>query len=705
MIYLVSNDLDVSKEPDMENISLTAALSMIASWPVVQYDSETTGLDEHICFLTSLQFGYKNFSDGSHNEIVVDCRSCAPELFKDAIEHSYLIGHNLKFDLKFLYNHGIHPLQVYDTMICEQTLYLGYKPGRVSMRLGDVLYRYTGEELDKSYQKQIASKGLTLEGIRYAANDVVHLQDIRKAQVLVARSRNCLNAFTVENRFVPAIAYLEWCGVHLDERKWRAKMEKDQLRFTRELERLNDYVVTSTKLNTRFVSTYTQLDLFDKTVTDFTPSCTVDWASSRQVVPVFQALGFNTEVMDKKTRKIRNSVEYDVISTQKGIADDFVQLYYAYKEVEKKTSTYGQNFLNLINPNTGRLHTEFKQLGTVTGRMSSGGGSEDSGDSSGKGKMNKELAALKGLPEDEVRYVNMQNLPAKGEEGRITRECFTATGGNVFISCDYSAEESRVQGVVWNERKLIESFEQGIDTHNVYAKLCFPEELKDVDVRDVKKVRPDLRSKAKQAEFAIGYGSDGSSISKKIGLPKEKAREMVRGILAGMTGMAAFKKKTVRFLKNHGYIVLHEATGHRVYWPEWGTWKAVEDTFDRDFWNNYVVFHRGTNDEVVKKVRRQRELSHDWFEKNVLNYPIQGGSAIVLKQAAADLYEWVVRNGYFGKILFCVFVHDEICVECPEEMKDSFTKTMTSIMEKAAGKYYKRLKIPAEASVAPYWVH
>ena len=96
------------------------------------------------------------------------------------------------------------------------------------MKLSDVLFRYTGIELDKSFQKEIASKGLTPEGIVYAANDVVHLQDIRRAQMLVAKDRKCLNAFTVENRFVPAIAYLEWCGVHLDETKWKAKMKADE---------------------------------------------------------------------------------------------------------------------------------------------------------------------------------------------------------------------------------------------------------------------------------------------------------------------------------------------------------------------------------------------------------------------------------------------------------------------------------------------
>lgn len=693
MIYLVSNS--IKDLPDyIQPLSVDDSIIMISQWPVVQFDTETTGLDCHICKLTSMQFGYKDYKSGESTQIVVDCQSIQPELYKEVIESSHLIGHNLKFDLEFLYNHCIVPLDVYDTMICEQTLYLGYKPGRVSFSLYHVLLRNTGIELDKSFQSQIATKGLTVEGIKYAANDVVYLQDIRKIQMEIARDRNCLKAFIVENRFVPAIAYLEWSGVHLDEKKWKEKMKGDQEFLSTTLTRLDDYVRSHTTLSSEFISSFAEPSLFDTDGSSYTKKCTVDWNSSKQVIPVFQKLGFNTETKDKKTKKFRDSVDEKTLSHQKGIDDEFLKLYFDYKGAEKTVSSYGQGHLNLINPKTGRLHTTFHQIGTVTGRMSSG--------SSAK---NVDLAKAKGLKEDEVSYCNLQNLPARGEPGKITRACFTATSGNVFVSCDYSAEESRVQADVWNEKSLLDSFANGIDTHNLYAKMCFPEELKDVDVKDVKKVRPDLRQAAKSAEFAVGYGSDGSSIAATIGLPVEKARAMVQGILKGMPGMASYKKKTAKFLKEHGYIVINPITGHRVYWPEWASWKAEEDRFDRRFWDDYAIYHKGTNDDVAQMVRRHISSGHDWFEKNVLNYPIQGGSAIVLKQAAADLFEWVVKHGYFGKILFCVFVHDEIDAECPIELSDEFSKVITSIMERAAAKYYKRLPIPASCDINSFWVH
>lgn len=205
--------------------------------------------------------------------------------------------------------------------------------------------------------------------------------------------------------------------------------------------------------------------------------------------------------------------------------------------------------------------------------------------------------------------------------------------------------------------------------------------------------------------MAIGYGSDGSAIAKSLGMPIDKAKQMVSNILKGMPGMAKSKKEFGKFLRENGYIVINSITGHRIYWPEWSEWKAVEDSMDRNFWLEYQNFHKGTNDSVCKKVAKHRSQGHDWFEKNVLNYPIQGGSAIVLKQAAADLFEWIVKHGFFGKILFCVFVHDEIDCECPEEYVDVFSKKMQSIMEKAAAKFYKKLPIPAECSCGEYWIH
>lgn len=651
MIYLVSNQIKIPEDYSdrIQPLDIESSRQMIRSWPVVQFDTETTGLDCHICKLRSLQFGYKDFKSDAETQIVVDCLSIQPEEYRDVIESSYLIGHNLKFDLEFLFNHKIVPLNLYDTMICEQILYLGYEPKKVKFNLGAVLQRYTGIEIDKSFQKQIATKGLTIEGILYSAQDVRHLQDIRKGQMTVAEYRKCTRAFTVENRAVPAIAYLEWCGIHIDVQKWKDKMTFDKKEMQDYIDKLNDYVRQHPVLSQKYVSTTVQGNLFSDT--DTKPEVLIEWSSPAQVVPVFQALGFHTTTFDKEKQKDKNSVMEKLISTQKGIDDNFLDLYFGYKGAEKNVCTYGQNFLNLINPKTNRLHTIFSQLGTVTGRMSSG-----------STQRNKDLAAYKLIHSENVKYVNLQNLPSREPYGTMCRSSFTSQEGNVFVSCDYSAEESRVQAAVWEEKTLLDAFEHGIDTHNLYAKLCFPEELKDVDVRDVKKLHPELRQKAKSAEFAVAYGSDGTSIAANIGMPVEKARAMVTNLIAGMPGMSKFQKTASKFIRKNGYVMTNTITGHRVYWPEWASWKAFDDALDENFWQEYNSCHKGTGDYVDKQMIAYRKAKHTWFGKNVLNYPIQGGSAVVLKQAMADLFEWIVKNNYFGTILFCVAVHDrQIC--------------------------------------------
>ena len=699
MIYLISDRIDCSSWAGIEKLNVDKSIELISSWPVVQFDTETPGLDPRVvekCW--SFQFGYKDFATGEVTAIVVDLESVDALKFKSVLEKSYLILQNAKFDLKFLFNYGIVPLNVYDTMIIEQLLYLGYSPKKITYNLHDILFRHTGVELDKSFQKHIGTEGLNSEeSVRYAAYDVLYLQDIRRSQIQIGKARNCLNAFTVENRFVPAIAYLEWCGVHLAEEKWKARMKKNEASLSSSLEKLNEYVTSNTAL-TEFVSTTSDSvgdeNNLNQSLFCFEPQCIIDWNSPKQVIPVFKKLGFNTEIFDKNKGDDKDSISEKVLEFQTGIDDYFLDAYLDYKGYFKSVSSYGQGHLNQINPKTGRIHTEFRQIGTVTGRMASG-----------SRKKNVDLAKLNKLHSEDVSYCNMQNLPARGDDGKEARACFTSIPGNVFISCDYSAEESRVQADVWNEKSLLDSFANGIDTHNLYAKLCFPDELKDVDVKDVKAKRPDLRQSAKSAEFAIGYGSDGSAIAKSIGMPVDKAKEMVSNILKGMPGMAKYKKDAGKFLKTHGYIVINETTGHRVYWPEWSEWKAVEDSMDRQFWTDFIAFHKGTDDSVCKKVTKHRKQGHDWFEKNVLNYPIQGGSAIVLKQAAADLFEWIVKNNLFGIVLFCVFVHDEIDCECPKEYSELVSEKIKSIMEKAAGKFYKRLPIPAECSIGDHWIH
>lgn len=88
--------------------------------------------------------------------------------------------------------------------------------------------------------------------------------------------------------------------------------------------------------------------------------------------------------------------------------------------------------------------------------------------------------------------------------------------------------------------------------------------------------------------------------------------------------------------------------------------------------------------------------------KSLLDNKLTG--ACILKDAVTQLFNWVIQNDLFGKVKFCAFVHDEICVEFPKEMEE-FPKMLEKLMQESAAKFCKSLPIPAEAAVGEYWIH
>ena len=365
MICLVTHQQELFESDLYKVISAKDALEMMQDWNLVQCDSETDGRDAHLCHLLCVQFG----NDKADARIVVDTNTVDITLFQEIMETKRLILHNGKFDLQFFYNHGIIPRKIYDTMIAEQTMYLGYPSGVKSYSLQSVAWDRLHIDIDKSVRGDIIWKGLVPEVILYAAGDVTYLEKIMWNQIAEAKRKDCMKALELECSAVPAMAYLEWSGIMLDQTKWKAKMENDQKNLTKRKEALDNFVINNPSLE-QFTFINRQGDLFEGF--DLTPKCTVNWDSSQQVIKVAKVLGFDTTVQDKKTGEDKDSVLEKTLKMQKGINDEFLNLYFDYKESSKVCSTYGQGHLNAINPRTGRIHTTFKQIGASSGRMSCG---------------------------------------------------------------------------------------------------------------------------------------------------------------------------------------------------------------------------------------------------------------------------------------------------------------------------------------------
>lgn len=484
MVYLVSNTNTLFDSPHYTKLSIKDSLDLLETFEEIQWDSETSGRDPHISKILCIQFGNKK----RDIQIVVDITTVDIQLYKNILETKLLIGHNLKFDIQFAYSQGIIPRKVYDTMIIEQLLYLGYppkgKPGGIGYSLDAVADRYLGVFIDKSIRGDIIWRGLDSDVILYAANDVKWLEDIKEKQLEQLQIKQCIKAAELENHFVPVIAYLEWCGIKLDEEKWKIKMQHNQENLKKSKEILDKLAISWG--NKSLYTINTQGDLFAGFNTD--PVCTVNWSSSVQVIKIAKYLGFDTNIQDKKTGEDKDSVVEKHLKSQKGINDEFLKVYFDYQEASKVCSTYGQSYLDAINPKTGRIHTAFRQLGASSGRMACG--SKES---------NTDLAKLKGISPKRCKYVQLQNLPADEE----TRSAFVSAKGNLFCSCDYSALEARLGADIYNEITMIEEFVHGSgDMHSLVAKACFPQELQGIEIKDIKNLRPDLRKKAKPVGFS-----------------------------------------------------------------------------------------------------------------------------------------------------------------------------------------------------------
>ena len=269
--------------------------------------------------------------------------------------------------------------------------------------------RYLHINLDKSIRGKINQTGLTEDVVVYAAHDVMYLEDIKRCQDIEVQKQKLEKAVELENAFVKCLAYIEYCGVKLDSKKWKAKMESDLIKMNIAEDKLNKFVVNWSTQNLNelerksFIGTNLQGDLFSGFDTE--PKCKINWASSKQVIPFFELLGFNLETFDKVTKKKKKSVDAKIIKKQINVST-IAPIYLEYQEARKVVTTYGQNWLDAINPVTHRIHPNYYQLGTSTGRISSGEG---------------------------LSKLNIQNIPNNAE----TRACFVAEEGNKFISCDY----------------------------------------------------------------------------------------------------------------------------------------------------------------------------------------------------------------------------------------------------------------------------
>ncbi len=722
MIYFVSKQQSLFESENYKSLSIEESIEMIKSWKIFMFDTEGTGLDCHIAKVLLMQFGKMDKSI----QIVVDCTTVDPLLYKEVIEQGFLVGQNLKYDAKMLMAIGIFIRKCYDTMIAEMLRYFGFpripvspeeyeeqkydfpyhikttkatknKPSttyyELSFALDALGYKYIGVNIDKSIRGKIKYIGITEDVIVYGANDVIYLGDIMDAQIEYFKSIKAMKALQIECSAVLPLAYFEYCGVKLDSEKWMNIYQRNCIDLQKTIDALNTFVVNLG--NRKFIRDAIQLDLFQEVDTSNKSRCNINWSSTDDVVPLLKFLGFNTKGWNKEKKEETESKGSDLVKKQKNINPEFAKLYLEYSRLDKLCSTYGPQYTNAINPITKRIHTEFRQLDTVTGRLSCG-----------SQKQNEDLATLKGLPlkptkghpEEVCAYPQIQNLPNTNE----VRSCFIAEEGNNFISIDYNSEESRLLASLSGDKGMLEVFEKGYDMHSYVAWLIYPDKIpRDIDIRDIKTKYHDLRQSAKGPEFTFAFLGTWATLVGNYGMPKEEAMQIEDNYKKGFAGATKYQEDCKKYTESTGIIRVCKETGHISRWWDWKKWN--ERQHSKEFWDRY----RERKEAGLPRTEEANMhfAARNKYDKNSVNSTTQGLGAVIFKEFTYALYIWILNKGYQNKVKFCVPVHDEICEECPKELTEEVVTATKHFMETIGAKYCHRLPLPAEEEIGPFWKH
>ncbi len=420
----------------------------------------------------------------------------------DNPEH-LLIGHNLKFDLKFLWRAGLHVRRpsVWDTMIVERILEAG-KFSRCD--LGATAWRRAFVTLDKklgkSFRKHLGD--FTEKQIEYSRDDVKYLLPIKQAQENEVASWGIQELIQLENELVPILAETEHRGICFDAGLWE-EVSAEELREARKAE---DSFMRSLEIQPEY-------GLLGE------PQYSINLNSPQQVLEILYEKGYGSlENTSKQTLEdyIKRNPESDAL-----------RYLLTYREHQKRASF---NYPQYINPKTEKIHTSYNQCGTATGRMSSSN-------------------------------PNLQNVVSDKRYRRL----FRANDGYKLITADYAQQEMRILAELSGDETLKEACSE-TDIHLEMARRLFGKpDLQRGEMIELFGHTVEGRYTAKQASFAIVYGAKPETISSLFGVPFPIAKKVVAFVDTEFPGIKSWAQKQIRTAQVQGYV--ETVSGRRRWFP------------------------------------------------------------------------------------------------------------------------------------------
>ncbi|HTH38165.1 MAG TPA: DNA polymerase, partial [Pyrinomonadaceae bacterium] len=465
--------------------SLKNAVGDLRRSEFIGFDTETTELDPYRGELRLVQL-----SDGKKTQ-VIDLRhfgsngglrgneGLAPlfDLLSD--EKIIKVAHNAKFDAKWVRHHlGCELNGVFDTFLASQLIAAGDQDRRHS--LADVTQFFTGIELDKSMQvSDWGANELSQLQVEYAARDAAVMTQLRDQLAERLKSDDLERVAALEFDCLMPISEMELNGVHLDQSRWREQLERVKIAQVKAADELQDLLSAGVA----------QASLFGRAEINLDSQVQVTDALVNLGVPVPQTTrGWQLQPL---------AVEYPVVAKL-----------LEYRGVAKSLTSFGENILEFIEPSTGRIHADFRQIGAPTGRFS-------------------------------CSSPNLQQIPHEKEY----RRCFTAEPGNKLVIADYSQIELRILAEFSGDERFIDAFVSGQDFHAATASQVFG--VSAAEVTD------EQRSFAKRLNFGIVYGIGASRFGLMTGLSQTQAEDTMRKYFGTF-------RKLDDYLRNAGRRLIEE---------------------------------------------------------------------------------------------------------------------------------------------------
>ncbi len=482
-------------------------------------------------------------------------------------------GHNAKYDYVVLRRHGLDLAPItFDTMIAEWLC----NPASHNLGLKNLAWARLGVEMThieeligKRGKNQLTMDAVAIEQVApYAAADVDmtrRLVDVLEPEL---REKRVWDLFTqVEMPLVPVLADMEMHGVLLDT-DYLAEMSRDLAERLASLER----------------------EIYELVGYEFNINSTRQLSEA-----LFGKLMLPTEGL-KKTQSGHISTAAAVLEEIKHY-HPVIPVILRYRELSKLKNTYVDRLPELVNPETGRVHTSFNQTGTVTGRLSSSD-------------------------------PNLQNIPVRTEMGARVRRAFIAPPGHLLLSADYSQIELRVLAHISQDQALLEAFRRGQDIHATTAAAVYGIPLD--------QVTKEQRRYAKTVNFGLLYGMSPFRLARESDLTLAEAEAFVRAYFERFPGVRRYLDSVRREVAEKGYV--ETLLGRRRYFPIFQeenkrVSKIAIQQAEREAINMPI---QGTAADIIKlaMVRLHRRLREDGFRSRMI---LQVHDELVLEVPESEL--------------------------------------------------------------------